>query len=215
MGFLAAALPAVIGGVGSILSGNKAASAQKAAAQNALMGYNYLSSNPLISSTQSNAQTAQTGEANTTGAINSLLTSPDQNNPAFKNYLNSTGNQFQLGQGMDAITGSAAAKGILNSGATAKALTNYGQGLASTTFNNYLSHLGSLVGLQGSQVDQGLAATGQVGQAGNIGGANAAQQTAAAGQSQANGLGGAFGIASKFFSPGAPGGNFFAGIGGG
>lgn len=211
MAFLAAALPAAIGAVGSIIGGNKAAKAQQAAAQQALTGYNYLSTNPLISATQSGAQQAATSQAGVNGDINSLLTSPDQNNPAFKNYLNSTGYNFQLKQGTDAIAGNAAAKGILNSGATAKALTGYGQSLASTTFNNYLGQLGGLSGLYGKTVDQGLTATGQVGAAGNIGGGNAAQQTAGAGQSQANGIGGAFGAAANA-APGIVSGfsNFFS-----
>lgn len=173
----------IIGGIGSLVGGNQAASAEKAAAQQALTGYNYLSTNPLVSQLQTNGTAASQGEASTTGNINQLLTSDSQSNPAFQNYLNSTGYQFQLGQGENAITGNAAAKGILNSGATAKALTGYGQGLASTTFNNYLGQLGSLAGLQGAQASQGLTAAQAVGQAGTTGGANAGQQTAAAGQS--------------------------------
>jgi len=39
--------------------------------------------------------------------------------------------QFQLQQGLDAVQGSAAAGGNLRSGATLKALTEYGQGMAS------------------------------------------------------------------------------------
>lgn len=192
----------VIGGIGSIIGGNTAAKAEKSAAQSALTGYNYLSSNPLISQLQSGATTAQTNqntqlgaEGQTQGAINSLLTSNGTNNPAFKNYLNSTGYNFQLQQGTDAITGNAAAKGLLNSGATGKALTGYGQNLASTTFNNYLSQLGGLSASQGNlaaayggQVGQGLTAAGEVGAAGNTGGGAAAQQIAGAGQSSGTGL---------------------------
>lgn len=60
------------------------------------------------------------------------------------NYLNSSGYNFQLGQGTQAINNSAAAKGLLNSGATMKALSDYGQNTASTYFNNYLNQLGAL-----------------------------------------------------------------------
>lgn len=200
-------LGAVIGGVGSIIGGNQAAKAQKAAAQQAMTGYNYLSSNPLIGQLQTNAASAANGEAGTTGAINSLLTSNTTDSPAFKNYLNSTGYNFQLQQGSNAITGNAAAKGLLNSGATARALQGYGQNLASTTFNNYLSQLGGLANLQGSQVGQGLTAAQAVGAAGTAGGANAAGQTAAAGQSRANATGNVFGIGANLASTYIP--NFF------
>jgi hypothetical protein len=192
----------VIGGIGSIIGGNKAAKAEKAAAQQALTGYNYLSTNPLIGQLQSNASTAQGdqnaalgGEAGTVGNIQDLLTSNGTDNPAFKNYLDSTGYNFQLQQGTDAITGSAASKGLLNSGSTGKALEGYGQNLASTTFNNYLGQLGGLSASQGKlasdyggQVDQGFRAASAVGSAGTSGGGNAAQQTAAAGQSAGTGL---------------------------
>lgn len=46
------------------------------------------------------------------------------------------GYQFQLQQGQQAIERSAAAKGSLLNGGTAKALDNYSQGLASTTYQN-------------------------------------------------------------------------------
>lgn len=173
----------IIGGIGSLIGGNEAANDEKKGAAQSLTGYNYLNSNPLIGQLQTNGQAQSAAEGATTGNINQLLTSNDTNNPAFQNYLKSTGYQFQLGQGEGAITGNAAAKGILNSGATAKALTGYGQGLASTTFNNYLTQLGSLAGLQGSQAGQGLTAAQTVGQAGTAGGIASGQLTAQAGQS--------------------------------
>jgi len=80
---------------------------------------------------------------------------------AFDNYKNSAGYQFQLQQGMNAINGNAAAKGMLSSGATAKALAGYGQNLASTYYNNYLD---KLLGVG----QQGLQAGGLVTGAGNV-----------------------------------------------
>jgi len=173
----------VIGGIGSLIGGNSAAKSEKQAAQQSLTGYNYLNSNPLIGQLQANASGALQGEQGTTGAINSLLTSNGTDNPAFKNYLNSTGYNFQLQQGSDAITGNAAAKGLLNSGATARALTSYGQNLGATMFNNYLSQLGGLNSMYAGQVAQGQSAAQAVGAAGSSGGIAAGQQTAAAGQS--------------------------------
>ncbi|MEX1088094.1 MAG: hypothetical protein WEC36_02630 [Phycisphaeraceae bacterium] len=82
---------------------------------------------------------------------------PAASQAAFQNYLNSTGYQFQLGEGQRAVTGSAAARGLLNSGSTARRLTQYGQDLGSSYFNNYLTQLGgvSQQGLQGIGLQQG------------------------------------------------------------
>lgn len=98
------------------------------------------------------------------------------------------GEQFMLQQGQQAVDRSAAAGGSLNSGGTLKALTQYGQGLASTAYqqaynnamntfqtnhNNTLSGLLALTGV-------GQSATGQYDQAAqNFSGttqANATQQ---------------------------------------
>lgn len=209
----------VIGGIGSIFAGNSAAKKEKQAAQSALTGYNYLAGNPIINQTQSNAlQTAEPqqviaqsaqrdtlgGAGATQAAENQLLTSDQTNNPAFQNYLNSTGYNFNLQQGTGAINANAASKGLLNSGATAKALTSYGQNLGSAYFNNYLGQLGNLSGQQeslaggygnlasgwGAQVNQGLQSAADVGQAGTQGGNNAgnfqAQEGQSLGTSQAN-----------------------------
>ncbi len=114
-------------------------------------------------------------------------TSGDGGGTAFGNYLNSTGYKFQLGQGTRAITGSAAARGVLNSGGTAKALTQYGQGLGGQYFNNYLTQLGSLNTQQGNTAITGVNAAKAVGDAGTAGGTVAGGQkqsgiTSAAGQ---------------------------------
>lgn len=69
---------------------------------------------------------------------------PEAAKRAFDAYQNSTGYQFRLGQGTQAIDRSAAARGGLNSGATLKALERYGQNLGSQEFGNYLGQLNSL-----------------------------------------------------------------------
>lgn len=80
---------------------------------------------------------------------------------AFENYLNSTGYQFQMDQGIDAIEGSQAAKGMLRSGDTLKGITEFGQGMGRKYFENYLNRLQGLsqMGLQGTGT---LAQAGQV-----------------------------------------------------
>lgn len=80
-------------------------------------------------------------------------------NKAFQDYQDSSGYQWQLGQGTQAITNNAATKGMLNSGSTLKAVNQYGQGLASQSFNNYLSNLLNL-GNQGIQAGQVISGAG-------------------------------------------------------
>lgn len=60
---------------------------------------------------------------------------------AFKNYNDSTGYKFMMDSGSEAITGNAAAKGLLNSGSTLKSLTSFGQNLGKTQFGSYLDRL--------------------------------------------------------------------------
>jgi hypothetical protein len=99
-------------------------------------------------------------------------------NQAFQNWQNSTGYQFGLNQGSQAITGNAAATGLLNSGATAKALNTYGQNYANTQYGNYTNQLQGLI-------SGGNQAAGTIAQAG--------QQSQGSSQSNNGGLGGAIG----------------------
>lgn len=215
----------IVGGIGSLIGGAQAASAEKDAAKQALTGYNYLSKNPLIGALQSNAQSqignqdaALAGQSGTVDAMKQLLLSGDQNNPAFQNYLNSTGYNFQLDQGSHAITGNAASKGLLNSGSTGKALTTFGQNLASTTFGNYLNQVNGLATAQGNLaggytnlVNGGLNAAEAVGAAGSTGGANAANYTGQAGQSVGSSFANAFNLVGGGLQQGINSGqlNFF------
>lgn len=103
----------------------------------------------------------QTG--NVTNALSALLGlggDPSVQQKAFETFRNNTGYQFGLDQGVNAITGSNAAKGLLNSGATAKAINQFGQDYASTKYNDYLSQLFNLSN-QGLQAGQILSGAGQ------------------------------------------------------
>lgn len=62
---------------------------------------------------------------------------------AFNNFRNSTGYQFRLGEGMRAINSGYAGAGMIKSGAAMKAINDYGQGMASQEFGNYLNALGN------------------------------------------------------------------------
>lgn len=77
---------------------------------------------------------------------------------AFDNYRNSTGYQFRLNQGMNALNSGYAGVGAIKSGAAMKAATEYGQNFASGEFNNYLGALGNQqgVGLSAASAQAGV-----------------------------------------------------------
>ena len=153
----ALAAGAAISAGGSLLAGDQARA-------EAYKGYHYLKEESPVGSQYVPAG----GRAN--AAIESLLGvngDPTAFNNAFANYRDSTGYNFQLGEGQRAITTNAAARGLLNSGGYAKAITKYGQNLAATTFDNYLAKLGGLS-------TQGLQGADAIGRAGTEGGQTAA-----------------------------------------
>jgi len=76
---------------------------------------------------------------------------------AFDNYRNSTGFQFRLNEGNRAIGSNFAARGLSNSGAAARSLSNYNQNLASNEFGNYM---GMLSGIQNMGLGAGSAQAG-------------------------------------------------------
>jgi len=89
------------------------------------------------------------------------------------------GYQFQLSQGTQAIDRSAASQGLLNSGATGKALAQYGQGLAQNYLTSYTGGLESIAnrgeGATQSTAAAGAGAANQISSA-QIYGGNAAAQ---------------------------------------
>lgn len=98
--------------------------------------------------------------AHANDALYSLLTGGAGSGEAFNNYKNSAGYQSTLDAGSHAVTGNAASRGLMNSGATGKALVNYGQGLNQQYYNNYLSQLLGL-GQQGLGAGGLIAGAGQ------------------------------------------------------
>lgn len=90
------------------------------------------------------------------------------------------GYQFALSQGAEAVSKFAGSKGLLQSGETLQALTEYGQGIGASNFENYMNRL------------QGLSQTGQQAavQTGTFGAgaaAGAGQAGIVAGQARATG----------------------------
>lgn len=185
----------VIDGLGSIFGSNQAAKKADEGATTALTGYNYLAQNQNNQTVQNaGTQSARAGQTiqNTEQQLLGVAPITAETGNAFNNYLGSTGYNFQLDQGVRALAGSAAAKGILNSGATAKAITGFGQNLASNYFNQYLAQLQAANGQAQASANAGLTASGQVGQAGTQGGATSGQLQASAGQSAGTGTAQAF-----------------------
>ncbi len=66
---------------------------------------------------------------------------PAKAQAALQTYLGSTGYQFDLKQGLNAVEQSKSAEGLYNSGAAEKALDAYGSGLARTYGQSYASGL--------------------------------------------------------------------------
>jgi hypothetical protein len=132
-----------IGGAASLASTSVASNAASQAAQanNALESsiYNQNSANeqPYIQSGDA-ANTALQGFLGIGG-------NAQASQAALNNYLNSTGYQFNLNQGLDATQTSAAAKGLLGSGATLESLDTYATGLADSYGQQYEGDLQSVV----------------------------------------------------------------------
>lgn len=189
----------ILGGVGSVAGAIIQSNAADKAAQTAMTGYNYGTSgagaapeNNYIAAGQGGL--AGEGEAQEAQAQLLGLTpvTADTTN-GFNNYLGSTGYNFQLKQGTDALLANAASKGLLNSGGTAKALTQYGQNLGGQYFNNYLSQLGNFNTQAGNTATMGQNSLNTLINAGTGAGSAAAQYNAAGGNAIASGVNGALG----------------------
>lgn len=112
-------------------------------------------------------QPYQTVGSTAAGGLNTLLQTGFQA-PTLAEAENTPGYQFELQQGTDALTKQAAATGNLMSGTTGTALEQYGQGLASTNYeqaynnalNSYMANYQTLLG----GTNTGLTSTGQLAQ---------------------------------------------------
>lgn len=78
-----------------------------------------------------------------------------------ENWADSAGMNFILDQGQQAISGASAANGVFNSGATGKALVEYGQNLGKTYLNDYINNLFGLAKV-------GLGSASALGSAGGV-----------------------------------------------
>lgn len=125
--------------------------------------------------------TAGTGALSQLSQILGIGGGAPDNTMLFRALEQSPGYQFSLQQGLNAVNASGAARGLLNSGATIKAATSFGQGLAQSTLGDYLNRLGGIANL-------GQNSAAMTGNIGNTAAANAGQSLIAGGNAAGSGI---------------------------
>ena len=159
MAIASAIIGGVIAGAGAIGAAAIGSSAQKKAANQAVQAQtdttaanNQLAREIYSENKSVLAPYVQTG-TNAGNALNALLglggtaQQQQQYQNAFNNYQNSTGYDFRFDQGMRGVNAMAAAGGYRDSGAAVKSAMQFGQGIASDEYNNYLAHLANQQGV--------------------------------------------------------------------
>lgn len=145
---------AIGGGISGLLNEHDRANAQTHAGQAA--GQTAMAGAHTVQDINQPYTSAGAAANNQTAGLLGVGGDPAAAAAGYQNYLNSVGYQGQMHAGQQAITSSAAARGLIGSGSTAKALQTFGTNLAAQNFNNYLANLSGLA-------NRGLSATGQVG----------------------------------------------------
>jgi len=106
------------------------------------------------------AQGIQPTITNTTTGVPTAQTAQQAAEGAFDTFRNSTGFQFRLGEGLDAVGSTYAGIGGFQSGAALRGITDYGQNFASNEFGNFVNALGSQQAV-GASAASSLAGVGQ------------------------------------------------------
>ncbi len=139
---------AVAVGVGSAVAG--------AAVSSALAPSGNSSASTAQASAQADPFASQRAQYQT--MLQNLVTNPSS-------VTSTPGYQFNLQQGEAAVNGGEAASGYLNSGNRGTALANFGQGLATSTYNNQFLQLSQLAGANiGNPGEAGQITASQAGQ---------------------------------------------------
>lgn len=234
MGFLSSILPAVgtvagtmfggpIGGavggaIGSALGGGQSGSATSGPTQGNTAA---TAADPFASQRQQYQPQLQSLMAAGPGDTG-LSSAAAMTQPGYNMSVQDPSYQFQMQQGTAAVNMGAAASGLLNSGNRLAALEQYGQGLASTTYNQQLQNNLAVGGAQENSYQNQYARlaqlaganTGQPGQAGSlIQGQNAA--TSAGYQQLGSALAGSsLGQSAQSWASGLFGGSSIPGVAG-
>lgn len=131
---------------------------------------------------------------------------------AFADFQTTPGYQFRMDEGSKALDRSAASRGLLRSGAQQKAITAFGQGIASEEYGNYMGNLLSVSGLGNQAASSANNTAGQlIGNAGNFvaqGGAARGSAYAAGANALASGISRGVTNATSLLSYGGSGGKF-------
>jgi len=139
------------------------------------------------------------------GTVNPFLKSGEEalgriSDPAAvnANFMESPDYKFRLDRGLDAVTTNKAVNGLLRSGSALKAVTGFGQDLASSEFGNWWGRQKSLAdqGLQASGIGAGLA--GQGINAIQTNASNQGNAAIATGNAIGTGVGSIFDIIAKY-----------------
>lgn len=144
----------VASGIGAILGGNAQKKAAKQADKRLVEGRDYAINQSGLGTYRDQGVAAAGAESNLLG----IGGDPAAQQEAFNSYLASSGYGTQLRAGQDAISSSAAAKGMLNSGATLKGLNRFGSGLGAQYFNTYLGQVNNVAN-RGANAAANLAGT--------------------------------------------------------
>lgn len=194
-------------GSGEAAGAAKSAASQSNALQSQIYGQNSANAQPYI----------QAGDAANT-ALQGFLGiggDPAASQKALSNYLNSTGYQFNLNQGLNAVETSKAAQGLLGSGSTLQALDGFATGKANQYGQQYEQNLQN-VASTGQAAAGALAGEGQsYANAVSANNTNAANATGNAFLSGANTVNGLVGNAMNAFNFAKGGSSFGGGSGGG
>ena len=130
------------------------------------------------------ANVGQAGGLTSDGVPQGMSVGPGgapQGAPNYSNFFASPDYQFRLGEGLNAVQNSAAARGGLYSGNALRGITEYGQGLAAGEFGNWFNRNAALAGI-------GQAATQQAGQGAMATGANVGNLLIGQGDARASGI---------------------------
>lgn len=182
MGIAAAiAGAAVIGGVATVVSGNKAANAQKDAANQSVA-----EQQRQYDQTRADYAPWRTAGVGALDKLSSIYGVSTDGGPAkpvdpsvYDEFRATPGYQFQMSEGLKAVDRGAAARGLLGSGAAVKGEERFAGGLADSTYGQYVNQLQSLAGL-------GQSATGSTAQAGQNAANNISNAYMAAGNARAS-----------------------------
>jgi hypothetical protein len=195
---------AVVGGVVSGITGAKAAKAQKKGAQAAAEA-SERGTQLQVEEARRQYDTTRADYApyreigydalGKLGALYGVQRTDAQGKPvgpatAAPDFTTSPGYEFRMQEGQKAIERSAAARGMLGSGGTLKALTRYAQGVASDEYANFSNRLAALAGIgqsaTGSTAAAGEAASSAIGNAYGQNAVNQANAAMAAGNARAS-----------------------------